>query len=391
MPVSSRSSAALWTGALALVVLAAIRHAGVLTAGHPLPDEGVYLDAFARLRGGHSPYDASGYYYAPVFAWAGAKLVDARGELGALGVLRAANLVGVAAAAWIAAGAIRRASPCARAVVAAGLLLLAPPLATSLGYGNLSGAAGGAVLIALAIWPSRPRLAGLLFALGLAVKPLAGMALLAIALFRSDASTAEAHARARRWTLASTAAATLALLAPGREHLRGWLLHAPTGHDRRSASLVHVLDLLGARVPPLVIALAVAAACTVVLRARPRTPEQVGFVAGAASVLAAPLVWDHTLVLALPIAVALVDERLRDRASAPPAERPRALLALLVSALACLVLAGTRDWTELVELPDVASALLGLVPLATLGLVTRFVVARRAATAAPSPRALLEP
>jgi hypothetical protein len=165
----------------------------------------------------------------------------------------------------------------------------------------------------------------------------------------------------------AVAAAGLAIGAP---ELPSMLVLSSAAHERSSASIVHVLQCFGLHVPAGVVAGLVAVASVVAVRARPMPWHGVALVACSASVLAAPLVWDHTMVLALPLVVATVTPAVRTLARTTRTERPRALLTVLASVLGALVVFGTREWTAFPGAPRLLEGALGCVPLGTLVAMT---------------------
>lgn len=345
----------------------------VLAPGR-LGDEGQYFDAFESVLAGRSPYDVAGYYYPPAFALVGARMLGAFGEHPTAIALRLANLTGVVAACacavcWMPARGR------ARHVTAAALLCLAPPVNAAMTYGNVSGLACGAVLASLVTWRRAPAAAGALLGGSLVLKPVGALVVLL--------------ACARRplpWVAAGCTLAVAAVgLAFGARELPAMAALSSAAHERSSTSVVHVLDCFGVHVPGVLVA-AIVAAAGVVVRTRFLPWHAVGLVACSASILASPLVWDHTMILALPLVVATVTPPVRAALRARGPERSRALLAVLVATFGALVLFGTREWTAIPGAPRWLEGALGLVPLVTLAWMTAAAVRASGGPSAGRPR-----
>ena len=190
-----------WTGgplwrhlvALGFVILVSvIRWHHCVLSSNPLIDEGTYLAAFRALEAGTSPYAVGSYHYTPFFAWAGSSLLSAAGELGTLGALRLASLLGLAVTVWCSSAWL--AVPwAARLALAASFVALAPAAGAGLCTGNISFAVIGVIVLALIHWSRRPTTrgaipAGLALGATVAAKPLAPLALVALLLHRPAAT-----------------------------------------------------------------------------------------------------------------------------------------------------------------------------------------------------------
>lgn len=272
-------------------------------------DERAYLDAMAAVARGGSPYAEGAYLYPPTLAVVGAELQGWWGERWVTLGLRYLNLLGGSLAAWLALTW----APWrwwVRAGLAVLLVAFAPPLATGVTRGNLSLLVAGLVLAALSAGMRRPAVAGGLLGLSLVLKPMAMVATLVLLLHRSQATT-----RQRGWLAVSTAATGLVALAVGWP----FLVEMPSrlgGNPQavRLTSLHRVLYAFGLTVPAVVLFLMVAVGTVLLARRRARSPVEVMALATAGSLLSLPIVWSHTLLLALPLqvrAAALVLERWR--------------------------------------------------------------------------------
>ena len=330
----SRRGALLLASFAGLVALGLLRFHDAVFTHAQLADEDGYVAAFDLVRAHRSPYEATRYVYPPALAYVGAALVAHLGAHATALVLRIVNVLGAATACGTAVEGTRAGTPSLRFLAAAALLCLAPPATTAVEYGNLSGAALGAALLGLFVLESTPVAAAVLLALAIVLKPFVLVALVIVA------------RRAPR-TSAAAAALSVAAMLPGA----GAMLRAAVApHDESTGSLVHTLAAIGLRVPWWTIAVAVTCLGVAFALRRP-DPRRI---ACCASVLAAPLVWDHTMLLALP-AIAIA------------ATSARTTLARVSVALGALVVLGTRAWSSFPEAPA-----LGLVPLAAFVTLTAY-------------------
>ncbi len=368
-----------WRGhALAVLLLALV--AG---ARFPFPrataargDEVVYLKAFEASRAGDSPYDVEGYFYPRAFARAGGRLLAAVGSGGTLAAVRAANLLGLAFAFWAAAAWLPMAMA-RRWLAAAALLCLSPAVWAGLDLGNVSFLIAGLTLAALLSWPRRPLLAGLLLGAGVALKPIAAAAVPILLLHRPRRRPVRGGRRhpPAASTVAALAAAALAaaLLLPvsdlremlGQEMVA--LAHA------RSFSLSRLCALFGLEVPQVALTLAVLALAAAGARWRPMSSVQLLAYTVAAISLATPLVWNHTLIVALPVqglALALAWQRLAERRRRGAGGEPLAvwhryepaLVVLAVAAMHAATAAGFDHFPPWAQAPLLL--LIGLTPAA---------------------------
>jgi hypothetical protein len=285
-------------GLVLLAAVAAVRHAGAVFASEPLPDEAVYLAAFERAVRGESPYRGE-YFYLPALAVAGGALLELGGRAATLALLRICALFGAAVLVWWSL-AWSGLSPSRRLAAGALFLLVAEPVRYGILWGNLSLALAASLVLALHAWPRRPLLSGLLLGAGIAVKPLAPAALIALAAHRpSPASLARA-----RWVATGAALLIGALVVLVPPHL-GEFLELAGGRPgiTRNVSFHRLLHLLGWAPPALVLSGLVALAGALLVRLRPLTPMRLYCVAAPLLLLATPLVWSHTLLVTLPLQV----------------------------------------------------------------------------------------
>ncbi len=284
--------------AVLLLVLLALARWSFLRSPVPLGDESLYLQAFEISRAGGTPYDVDGFFYPRVFARAGAGLLGVLGAGGTLAALRGANLLGLAFALWIATAWLPL-SIARRWLVAAVVLCLSPAVHAGLDLGNVSFFIVGLTLAALFAWPRQPLPAGALLGAGVALKPIAAAVIPILLVHRSR------HLPGRRHLPAAAAAAIIAtaLLLPIsdlREMLDQEMVELSYA---RSFSLQRLLALFGVEVPQIVLTLAGVAIATLVARLLPMSSVQLLCYAVATISLVTPLVWNHTLIVALPVQV----------------------------------------------------------------------------------------
>ncbi len=293
--------------AVALLALLALARWPFLSSPLPLGDEDIYLQAFAAVRADTTPYGVKGFFYPLAFARAGAGLLGLLGPGGTLATLRAANLLGLASAFWIAAAWLPL--PIARRwLAAAALLCLSPAVHAGLDLGNVSFAVVGLALAALMAWPRRPLAAAALLGASVALKPIAAAAVPLLAVHRP-----RARSGGRQLLAAATAGAVAAVLLLPISGLRQMLDQemVPLAYAR-SFSLKRLLALFGVDASQVVLTLAVTALAVLAARRRMSSVQLLCYVTATAS-LATPLVWNHTLIVALPVqglALALAWQRL---------------------------------------------------------------------------------
>lgn len=325
LPGRESASAAL------LLALGLLRFSGALFFSQPLGDELVYDAAFARVEAGGSPYDEPDFLYPPPFARLGAAL-RVFGAHTPLYVLRGLNLLGLVALIacamrwlpWGAAGNL---------VAGSAVLLLSPAVAQGVTLGNVSFVVSALIVLALVGWPRRAVLSGALLGSSLMLKPLAPAAWVALAFQRPRDG-------GRRHLWACAAAVVVAVF--GVLAAPGWSVFAERA--KQPAVLVstvsphRLLYLAGVgRFSPL-LSLGVLALLAIWVRRRPLSPDLVLASAVAGCLLASPLVWNHTLVLTLPLQAMALGAAVASRRAKPGRETAWELV-LVALAVATLHLA----------------------------------------------------
>ncbi len=257
-------------------------------------DEQYYLKAIDWVLQGESPYRQPHYFYPPAFAVAGAAVVERFGAPAFLALLRSANLLALAGLVWCScawvAGTWSR-----RLIWAAGCLCLAPGAHLGVSSGNVSFLVIALILAGLLAWRPHPWLSGAALGTAAAIKPLSPVVI--AALF--------AHRDGRQPRLAATVGLVLsAVLLLGFPHF-GEMLELASGESRnlRTVSLHRLLWVLGFEIGAGWVAAAVAALTVFAVRRRPLGATHFLCLASAAVTLATPMMWNHTLLVALPIQV----------------------------------------------------------------------------------------
>jgi hypothetical protein len=320
--------------AAALVLLAALvglRFAPALSFSSPLGDELAYDRAFAAAAKGESPYAEPGFLYPPVFARAGAWLRQA-GPMAPLHVLRTANALGLVTLVWWSAGWLARGWR-TRLAASAAVLLLSPAVYQGVALGNVSFLVAALVVAGLSIWPRFPISSGALLALSLAIKPLAPAAVLALGVHR-PAGGGTKHRLAAVVAVALAAAAFLSVPGLGAFLERG-------SHSAVLASTVspyRFVLLAGASPSPLVVTLPVLALLAWFVLRQPLSPAELTATAVVGAIAATPMVWNHTLLLTLPVQAMALATAWRRRRIAAEGTGGRALLELAVVALGVVAL-----------------------------------------------------
>ena len=286
-----------WQHALAvgaIFVATLLRFYPAVTSVDPLGDELAQERAFLRQADGRSPYLDGGYVYPPSLMRLGAVLRQLPLASPFL-PLRCASLAGLAVVLWCAAAWLAR-GPWQRLGFALLYAMLAPGVRQGIEFGNLSFAVGGLLVLALLAWERTPVASGLLLGASLLVKPLALGALPAL-FFHRPQKGGHRHQLA---VAVAVVAAALPLLAD--PELGAFLRHGPhTWVLERTVSLHRFLALADARGGASILTLLLLAGVAAVARARVADREQLLAVALAGCVMVTPVVWNHTLVLTLPL------------------------------------------------------------------------------------------
>lgn len=362
---------------LCLAAVGLLAYGGFLLQQQALYDEAIYEAAAVKVRDGESPYGGGRFYYPPVFAFALDNTQVLAGEHAARWLWRWTSFLALLWTVWLAAAwAVGRGRTGARLAIAV-LLLLTPAAANALRFGNLSPLVAALVLSGLLAVESRPVAAGLLLGAGFAIKPLTVPALAALGVPSRGIRTRE-WLRSPAFLASCTGAAASAVLLLALPYWREYL-HAPILDllFHRSASLLRLLDLLSVPLPRSIVVFAVAASfAAVVWRRRARGRERTAW-ALTATVVGAPLLWNHTFLVFYPVmmlALRTAFERSLEKRRRAPAGTPGLSWWVGLAAVSCLV--GAILFFESANLDRLAAwlqILLILPPLAAPVLLTSYV------------------
>jgi hypothetical protein len=262
----------------------------------PLNDEMVYFGAFRFAAEGLSPFSQRGYLYPPILALAGGWGLQQFGEVAVIAVVRVANVLGLAITVWCAMAWLPWRWT-QRLIVGAVFLSISPQVRFSMLFGNLSLAVAGLIILGLLTWHRRPLLAGFLLGVSVAIKQVAPVAIGLLFLLRPVGG-------GRRHQIAGVASAAI---------VAGLALSFPFFGDipalgiedrlARTVSIHRFAHLM--RIPYSTIWLSALVALTAAVMVRKRRMSQTHFMlfAIAAALMATPLVWSHTLIVALPLEI----------------------------------------------------------------------------------------
>jgi hypothetical protein len=294
-----------------------------VTSTVPLGDELAQETAFLQQAAGISPYLDGSYVYPPSLIRIGALLRQLPLPSPYM-PLRGASILGLAIVVWYSTGRLAW-KPWQRLGAAVLYVGLAPGVRQGVEFGNLSFAVGGCIVVALLAWQRAPVGSGLLLGTSLLLKPLAPAALVALFFHRPHRPHRPIPGGHRHQLAVAVAVIAAALPLLADPEFGAFLRH---GSDswvlERTVSLHRFLALAGFPEGASILSLLLLAGVAAVARARVAEREQLLAVALAGCVMVPPVVWNHTLVLTLPLqamAVALATQRYRAAAAAGGAER----------------------------------------------------------------------
>jgi hypothetical protein len=345
------------------------------------PDGMTYQSGIDLVLKGRSPYEHSVFPYPPTVALLGAWSTQMFGPEAFRAGFRYVNLMGGCAAVWGSLVPIR-ASWLVKLIIAVLAVMLLPAFGNALEHDNLSMLTGGLSIMALVLWPCAPVSAGILLGIGIALKPIALLALVLLAVHRP------ADAGRKHWTAALTASITVAALWSLSPE---WLLSAASQPSVKAAeadwaegvlnvSLFRILACFGLKISPFLLLACVALASFLYVRTRLLNPIQLLCVACAASLLSLPIVWQHTLLIITPLSFVATETSLhrywRSKEESPgarPHKKKRFIELLFVASGSVTVLEASAygvigNWH-----PWVNGATL-LVPISILVLLTGYIV-----------------
>ncbi len=288
---------------LALVI--AVRHWFHAVTPTALNDEIPYMRAVNFVLNGLSPYTRGLYLYPPLLAVVGARFVESFGEAAFLWLLRALSYLGMALTVWIGLLVV----PWRRWYLPAAIafLCLAPAVTFSIVIHNISPLVAGATLLALWIWPRRPIAAGLLLGLAAVLKPMVFLVPFLLLAHRPSVG-GQRHRIAGAVGMVTTA--LLLWLPPYLPEMLS--LASKTATIPRSVSFHRLAYLAGWEQNTIWVSGAIALVALLVVRRIELNRLEFMVVSVTASLMATPVLWSHTLVLAIPVQT-MVLERLHER------------------------------------------------------------------------------
>ena len=310
---------------LLTVLLSIVWHAHLL-ADYPINDELSYVRAAEFVLEGRSPYNYGGYLYPPLLAVVGAGLMESYGTPVFLWLLRGLCYLGIVITAWLAIRSTpwRRWHPYAVALY----LALAPAVFFGLVVHNLSLAVAGSTLVALWLWPRRPIAAGVLLGLGAVIKP---MVFLIPFLLFAHRPRAGGYQHRLAGGIGVGVTALLLLLPP--YFIEMFSLASRAATIPRSVSIHRLTYLAGWEDGALWVSALVALGGLWVVRRSPLDWRGFMVVSVVASLMATPVLWSHTLLMALPIQVMAIERLYRRRREGATFSFEPALVLLAVMAL----------------------------------------------------------
>lgn len=297
-----------------------------LMADYPVNDELSYVRGVAKVLEGKSPYEWGGYLYPPLLAVLGAGITDSYGSPAFLRLMRVLCYVGLVLTVWLSARSVpwRRWYPLA----AAAYLVLAPAAYFALVIHNISLAVGGSTLVALWVWRSRPLAAGVLLGFSAVIKPMVFLIPFLLFVHRPKEGGSR-HLIAGGVGIGVTA--LLLLLPPYLKEMFSLAGRAAT--IPRSVSFHRITYLAGWEDGALWVSAFVGLWALWVVRRAELDWRDFLVVSVAASLIATPILWSHTLLMALPLQAMALERLYRRRRAGTTFSYEPAVVLLAVLAL----------------------------------------------------------
>jgi hypothetical protein len=358
-----------------------LMHGRALTAPAPLGDEVAYVCAAEAVVRGQSPYaECPRYFYPPILARSGAVLVSFGGRAALLVALRALVWLGAVTSVWLAL-ALTRWSFRTRVVVGTLVMLAAPPIDQALELGNLSSATAGFTIAALFALEQSAVMAAVLLTLAILLKPLPAIVPCLLVAQGLALSRVERGTLPKPLIAGAATALTCGVLFALTGGLGAWQQFYASAEN--NIAVVRVVRAFGLMAPPGLVT-ALAALCGAGLAARyAREPRLIAGLALVTCLLSAPLVWNHSWLIVLPVLAAAADRAVAGFHDAPQRspERSRACLEVLLVGLGACALATSDALGAVFFQSPRINALFILIPLVTPGLLLAYAT-RRPATVA---------
>lgn len=346
-----------------ILITAFIRYAPTVLA-ETMADEATYLSAVDAVLSGQSPYRIYGYLYPPTLALSGAALRHVINAQGLKIALRIINILLGALAVFISITHFEKMNR-HRLLIAWLLFLLWPPLVSGVTVGNISPLISGMTLAAVFLFSKKPIPAGLLLASAVAIKPTGSAALVIMPIFCFKAGISKKQILL---SLGAMFSVGILCLLWGAPYLKEMLTSV---HAQKQAlgnvSLYRCCSLLGLNVSPLTFLVLATVGGGAFAWRTDSHPRLMLCAAACFSLLSMPVVWQHTLLLALPIQAYALETALKRFFYTRSSKR---LLETITVLAGVLIITFAEDWGGFTMLPPQAQALLLSIPLlAPLGLL----------------------
>ncbi len=291
---------------VALTLVVAVRYWYELVPAVVLGDEVTYMRSVDLVLADQSPYTRGHYLYPPFLAVAGAQLVEMLGAPAFLRLLRSLCYVGMALTVWFAMISV----PWRRWFVPAAVayLCVAPAVMFTMDIHNISPLVAGAALAALWSWPRRPLLAGCVLGFCAVLKPMVAL-LPALLFFHRPRRGGRVHLVAG--AVSGVVAGALLWFPPYLEEMFALASKAVT--IPRSVSLHRLGYLAGWDQGALWISGGIALVALWLVRRRELGRLEILAISVIATLMATPVLWNHTLLLSLPVQAMALERLYRRR------------------------------------------------------------------------------
>ena len=276
------------------------------------PDGNTYQSGIDLVRQGRSPYEHHVFPYPPAIAILGAWITNLFGTDAFRVGFRYANLLCGFFVIWSALY-ITRWPWLIRLILACIGIFFLPIIVSGIENDNLSMLAGGTTIMALLFWQRIPIISGIVFGLGLALKPIGLMGFFVLAAHRSPKS------HRKHLITCCTAMITSGILLsiePGwfissffHPSVKAAAVHWPDG--TANVSFFRVIACFGLKISPFLYLAFFLILSLVYVRRSSLNPIQLLCVACTASLLSLPIVWQHTLLIVLPVPCLAISISLR--------------------------------------------------------------------------------
>ena len=347
------------------------------------PDGNTYVNGINLVRQGRSPYEHYVFPYPPTIAILGAWITELLGNDAFRVGFRYANLLCGFLVIW---GSlyITRWPWLIRLILACVGIFFLPILVSGIENDNLSMLASCTAIMALLFWQRIPIISGIIFGFGLALKPIALMGFFILAAHRSP----NPHRKHLITCCTAIIIAGILLAIKPRWFISGFF------HPNVGAAVVHwtdgvlnasffrIISSFGLKISPFLYLTFFLVLSLIYVRRRPLNRIQLLCVACTASLLSLPIVWQHTLLIVLPvlfIVIAISLRRLcqawrRSNGKNGPNIRLYSLSRLLNVIAGSITVAEANGYGVISNWHPWANGLILMIPLASLILLTGYAV-----------------